>query len=438
MTVKNRILMKKVTLLSILVLCFTMVIAQPKISFIKVEVTPDHTDWLYKCGEKPQFAVSVRTCSNAPVENAEIYYEVSEDMLPPIAKGNMVLKDGTTTIKGYTMNKPGFLRCRVWAKVDGVRYDECATAGFDVDKIEPKTVKPSDFEAFWKASLKINDNIEMLPQMTLVPERCTSKVDVYLAKFQNYRKGSFIYGTLCVPKHHNGKCPAILIVPGAGCRARQGYMEEAEQGVVTLEIGIHGIPTTLYDMPEVYGGLKSGSLRYYWQQGVDDKEQFFYRRVYLGCARAVDFLAQLDFVDADKIAVTGGSQGGALTIVTSYLNPRVKYAAAIYPAMCDLTGRLYDQGDAWPYYFRGKKNATKERIETVSYYDVVNFAKGLKIPILFTYGYNDLVVCPTSMQGAYNVVSAPKELVTVPQSRHYSYPEQRNMRSRWLLDRLLK
>ena len=430
--------MKRSLILTLLCFCVSVVIAQPQVSFIKVEVTPNHADWLYKCGEKPQFAVSVRTCSNAPVENAEIYYEVSEDMLPPIAKGNMVLKDGTATIKGYTMTKPGFLRCQVWATVGGEKYEECATAGFDVDKLVPTTKMPADFKQFWEESLKLNENLEMLPQLTLVPEQCTSKVDVYLAKFQNFRKGSFIYGTLCVPKKHEGKCPAILIVPGAGCRARYGYKEEAERGVVTLEIGIHGIPTTLYDIPDMYTNLRRGGLNNYWFLGIDNKEQYFYRRVYIGCARAVDFLAQLDFVDENKIAVTGGSQGGALTIVTSYLNPKVKYAAAIYPAMCDLTGRLYDQGDAWPRIFRDKKNGTKERIETASYYDVVNFAKGLNIPILFTYGYNDLVVCPTSMQCAYNVTTAPKELFVVPQSRHYTYPEQRKLRSEWLLDKLLK
>lgn len=430
--------MKKLYLLPFFCLCFIVAVAQPKISFIKVEVTPDHTDWLYKCGEKPQFNVSVRTSHNAPVENVKIHYEISEDMLPPIAKDDLTLKNGTTTLKGYTMKKPGFLRCQVWATVDGEKYEECATVGFDVDKITPKTVKPADFEEFWKESLKMNEKVEMLPQITLIPERCTSKVDVYLAKFQNYRKESFMYGTLCVPKHHNGKCPAILIVPGAGCRQREGFMEEAEKGVVTLELGIHGIPTTLFNQLQLYRDLRFAGLRNYWLSSIDDKDNYFYRRVFIGCARAVDFLAQLDFVDENKIAVTGGSQGGALTIVTSYLNPRVKYAAAIYPAMCDLTGRLYDQGDAWPYIFRDKKNATKERIETASYYDVVNFAKGLNIPILFTYGYNDMVVCPTSMQGAYNVTTAPKELFVVPQSRHYTYPEQRKVRSQWLLDKLLK
>ena len=93
--------MKKLHLLLLFIFQIGLVVAQPKIPFIKVEVTPDHTDWLYKCGEKPQFDISVRTCSNAPVEGIEVYYEVSEDMLPPIAKGNMALKNGKATVKGF-------------------------------------------------------------------------------------------------------------------------------------------------------------------------------------------------------------------------------------------------------------------------------------------------------------------------------------------------
>lgn len=428
--------MRRFLLSMAMLVCSVVVMAQPRVSYVKVEVTPDHADWLYECGEQPKFDVTVRTASNVPVE-CDIRFEVSEDMLPPLAKGEMHIKGGKTTLKGYTMRKPGFLRCRVWAKVGDETYEECATVGFSVDKLKATTTMPADFKEFWDETLKANEKLEMLPQMTLLPERCTSKVDAYSIRFQNYRKGSFIYGTLCVPKGVQGKVPAILIVPGAGCRFRPGYYDEAEQGIVTLEIGIHGIPTTLFDMPELYQNLRAGCQMDIYANSFGDRDRCFYRRVYAGCARAVDFLAGLDFVDGDRIAVTGWSQGGALTIVTSYLNPKVKFAAAIYPALCDLTGRLHDQGDAWPYIFRGKKNGTKERIEACGYYDVVNFARQIKQPIWLTYGYNDMVVCPTSMQCCYNAITSPKEVLLVPQSRHYTYPEQRQARSKWLVEKLL-
>lgn len=429
--------MKRLNLIALFVLvAMSFASAQPKQTLVTVAVSPDHSDWLYTCGEKPKFSVSVTT-SHCPVADAKIHYEISEDMLAPIKKGDMVLKDGTTVITGYTMKKAGFLRCRVWATVDGRKYEECATAGFDIDRIEPKTVMPDDFVEFWEKAVAANRKIEMLPELTLVPEKCTSKVNVYSASFQNYCKGSRIYGTLCVPARIEGKCPAILIVPGAGCRSRKGFYEEAEKGFVTFEIGIHGIPTVLPD-ESLYTDLKNGSLLNYWFAGIDDKDNYFYKRVFLGCARAIDFLAELDFVDEDHIGVTGGSQGGALTITTAWLNPKVKCAAAFYPAMCDLTGYLHDQGNAWPYVFKNKKLATPERLETVKYYDVVNFARRLEVPVFFSFGYNDMIVCPTSTVGAYNVIRSPKSRMVVPQSRHYTYPEQWKARSKWMMENVVK
>lgn len=431
--------MKKLAIYLMFILCGASVVmaAPPRTSFVKVTVTPDHSDWCYNCGEKPVFSVTVTDCSNAAIKDAKIYYEISEDFLEPLEKGDKTLADGKITFTGHTMKKPGFLRCRVWAKVDGKKYDECATAAFEKEKIEPKTIMPKDFEAFWKAEIEKNQKIDMLPQLDLVPEKCTPKVKVYSASFQSFKKGSRIYGTLCVPADYDGKCPAILIVPGAGCRSRKGYYTEAEKGFVTFEVGIHGIPTVMAD-ERIYETLKQGSLLNYPSANVDDKDNYYYKRVFVSCARAVDFLASLDFVDAERIGVMGGSQGGALTITTSYLNPKVKAGAAFYPAMCDLTGYLYDQGNAWPYLFKNKKLATKERLETVKYYDVVNFARGVKQPMWVSYGYNDLVVCPTSIQGAINEMPVAPEVMIVPQSRHWTYPEQDSARSKWMMNQLKK
>ena len=430
--------MKKLALYLMLILVSaSLTAAPPRQSFVKVTVTPDHADWCYNCGEKPVFHVTVTDCSNAPIKDAQIYYEISEDFLEPLEKGDKTLKCGSTKFSGYTMKKPGFLRCRVWAKVDGKKYDECATAAFEKEKIEPKTVLPADWAEFWKKEIAKNQKIALLPQLDLVPEKCTPKVKVYSASFQSFKNGSRMYGTLCVPANYDGKCPAILIVPGAGCRSRKGYYTEAEKGFVTFEIGIHGIPTTMTD-ERIYETLKQGSLLNYPSANVDDKDNYYYKRVFVSCARAVDFLASLDFVDAERIGVMGGSQGGALTITTAYLNPKVKCGAAFYPAMCDLTGYLYDQGNSWPYLFKNKALATKERLETVKYYDVVNFARHLAVPMWVSYGYNDLVVCPTSIQGAINEMPTQPEVMIVPQSRHWTYPEQDTARSKWMMNQLKK
>ena len=139
-----------------------------------------------------------------------------------------------------------------------------------------------------------------------------------------------IYGILCKPKKE-GKYPAMLEVPGAGVRPYFGDVTNAEQGIITLQIGIHGIPV---NMPQgVYDDLRSGALKDYNRALMDDKDKYYYKRVYLGCVRAVDFIFELPEFDGENIAVTGGSQGGALSITTTALDPRNKIFGCSLPCV---------------------------------------------------------------------------------------------------------
>jgi cephalosporin-C deacetylase-like acetyl esterase len=430
--------MKRFFLSLVLALFAVFAFAQPKQTLIEVMVSPDNADWQYQCGKDAKFDVTVRK-AGVPLENAEVYYEVSEDMQEPLKKEDVVLKNGSTQIKVGTMKKPGFLRLRVWATYEGKRYYGVATAGFDIDKIKPTTVLPKDFDEFWTKAIADNNKLEMLPKLQLLPERCTPKVNVYLASFQNVRKGCRMYGTLCVPANlqPGEKLPTILIVPGAGIRARRGYYSEAEKGFVTLELGINHISTVLDDA--IYEQIKPWYGREYPLCNIDDKNKYIYKGIYAGCARAVDFLAGLDFVDPDRIGVMGGSQGGALSITTAVLNPKVKCIAVFYPALADLTGYLNGRGGGWPHLFRNGKMATNERIETTYYYDVVNFARKLSVPVFYSYGFNDMTCCPTSTTAAYNVIpDVEKYCWIVPEIEHWTYPEQNAARSNWLMEHLSK
>jgi cephalosporin-C deacetylase-like acetyl esterase len=161
--------------------------------------------------------------------------------------------------------------------------------------------------------------------------------------------------------------------------------------------------------------------------------------VYLGCVRAVDFLDSLPNFDGENIAITGGSQGGALSIITAGLDKRIKWLAAYYPALSDITGYLHKRAGGWPHLFSRYNiayNNFPDKIKTVTYYDVVNFARLLTIPGFYTWGFNDNVCPPTSMYAAYNVIKSPKELFLAQETGHWTYPEQNERAEAWLLDKL--
>ena len=133
--------MRRILLLLVAIVATLSLYAQPKQTIVSVAVAPENTDWQYECGDDVTFSLAVNK-AGIPLKDATIYYEISEDMQKPLKTGNATLKDGTMKINAGTMKRPGFLRLRVWATHEGNRYVGTATAGFDIDKIEPTTTTP--------------------------------------------------------------------------------------------------------------------------------------------------------------------------------------------------------------------------------------------------------------------------------------------------------
>lgn len=427
--------LKSFLLLSLMLGSF-LISAQPAEKLVKIVVAPDHANWVYKPGEAVRFQVTVMKNSE-PIPNVKINYEFGPEMMTPTKRDSAVLKDGLFRIDGGTLKVPGFLRCKVAAVIDGVRYENLATAAYSPDQIKPTTELPADFVQFWDNAKAAAAKIPMDVKMTLLPDRCTEKVNVYQVNIQNYTIGSRLYGILCMPKKP-GKYPAVLKVPGAGVRGYSGDVAMAEKGLITFEIGIHGI-SVIMD-PSVYLDLSKSALDGYWFYNLDDRDRYYYKRVYLGCVRAIDFIYSLPEFDGSSLAVTGGSQGGALSIVTAGLDSRIKYLAAFYPALCDVTGYLYGRAGGWPHMFNDANkafNAKKDKIETSKYYDVVNFARMVKVPGYYSWGYNDVTCPPTSMFSAYNVIQAPKSLTIFEETGHWTYPEENERLRNWLIEKLL-
>jgi len=425
---KNRLFL---LLFFILSLCLQG-ISQPARQLVQVIVTPDKSDWTYEKGKQAQFQIMVLK-NNVPLDGIDVKYRISPELMDAWEEKTVTLKKGVATVKAKRFNDAGFLRCQASVEVDGKTYSSYSTAGFSPEQIKPTTTLPSDFEQFWDGAKADLAKIPINPVLTLMPERCTDKVDVYHVSIDNI-KGK-IYGILCKPKAE-GKYPAILHVPGAGIRPYYGDVRSAEKGIITFQIGIHGIPVNLEQ--KVYDNLGSGALNGYQVSNMDDKDNYYYKRVYLGCVRAVDFIESLDCFNGQDIAVTGGSQGGALSIITAALDSRIDYLAAFYPALSDLTGYLHGRAGGWPHMFKDNFTNKPQKIETSKYYDVVNFARFVKVPGWYSWGYNDNVCPPTSMHAAYNVIPGSKELHLFQETQHWTFPEQQELKNNWLFKKLLK
>jgi cephalosporin-C deacetylase len=104
--------------------------------------------------------------------------------------------------------------------------------------------------------------------------------------------------------------------------------------------------------------------------------------------------------------------------------------------MSDMAGYTAGRAGGWPHMFRDAKMRTKEKIETAAYYDVVNFAKRVRVPGIYTWGFNDETCPPTSMYSSYNVITAAKQLLLGLEMGHSNSPEQNERLDRWIVEKL--
>lgn len=76
---------------------------------------------------------------------------------------------------------------------------------------------------------------------------------------------------------------------------------------------------------------------------------------------------------------------------------------------------------------------TPAKIATSAYYDTVNFARRVRVPGFYSWGYNDETCPPTSMFAAYNLITGPKQLVLALETGHGEAPEQLQRVNAWIL-----
>lgn len=390
----------------------------------KIIVDLDRKDWTYKVGDTPVFRVRTEPPSEDGAPEV-VRYRLGQVMFEPEIPVRLEVPPGGVDVPGGTMEHPGFRRLIADVQVGNKKVRGLATAAFSPEEIRPTQTEPADFDAFWKESLEKLVTVTADPRLEHRPERSGPTFDAYelsLATYDPNGKTDRFYGILCVPKG-SGPFPAILQTPGAGVRGYKGEIWVPRDQFITLEVGIHGIPVT--KDADYYKALFAGALSGYERRDLADREKFYYRRVYLGCYRALDYLTSHPKWDGRNLIVRGGSQGGQLAIVCGALHPKVTGIAAAFPAFCDVTGYLHGRAGGWPGLFRGKPPEDPEKrkiwdaeIATTAYYDAVNFARRLNVPAYFTWGFNDEVCPPDSFYAMLGVVTAPREVRTFPLAGH--------------------
>ncbi|MCM0649564.1 acetylxylan esterase [Clostridium swellfunianum] len=294
---------------------------------------------------------------------------------------------------------------------------------------KPALTKENDFNEFWEATLKESKaqpiNAEVVPRNYPI-----SQVNVYDVYFDGF-KNSKIYARYVLPKNADkeNKVPAVVFFHGYNWNSYviSDVLKYSIMGYGVLIVDVRGQNVKSPDHNHYDNGGAAGWMT----NGILNPYNYYYRYVYMDCVRAVDFIANREEIDEEKIAVHGSSQGGALSIAAGALSDKVKIVLTDVPYLCHFKRSVQLYLDS-PYkeiyhYFKihDSLHKTEEQVyRTLSYFDCMNLGTKIKADVLASVGLEDVTCPPSTVFAAYNHMNTNKEIRVYPEFGHGGFNQQ--------------
>ena len=304
---------------------------------------------------------------------------------------------------------PGFYHFTVQFVRDSTTLmEESFNLGYEPEKINSPIDAHEDFTAFWENNLKELAKVNPRYKMTLIPDASNNDYEMYLVQMQSLNNKT-IRGYYAKPKRE-GKFPVMVEYMGYGSSAY--YASTKWDGFAHYVPSIRGQALNRLTKEDDY-----------WLTiGLKNKEGYYYQGGFCDVVRAIDFVCSRPEVDADKVAVRGGSQGGALSFVAAALDKRVKVCAPSIPFLSDY--RDYFAIVSWPrsdfdnYAKSHPEFNWEETYQLLTYFDIKNLAPRITCPLIMSFGVQDPTCPPHINFAAYNQVKSEKVWVACPRSGH--------------------
>jgi cephalosporin-C deacetylase len=299
----------------------------------------------------------------------------------------------------------------------------------------PGLYREKDFESFWKTTIDEAKGQPLAVELTPydLPARA---VECFSLRFDGF-KGGKIAGWYLRPKTP-GPHPALCMYHGYSMRAARpmDMLPFAAQGISVLSMDTRGQNGLSQDTAVYSDGHQMGWMT----QGIRSPEEYYYRFVYADAVRALEVLASFKEVDAKRIAVTGGSQGGGLSLAAAALSSRTILCLADIPFLCDFP-RGIEISPAGPYpeipaFLKVFPQQREQVMRTLSYCDNLNLAQWIKCKTIISNCLCDDICPPSTIFAVYNQISAEKQIEIYPYHKHEIPYEHNEFKFRALMETL--
>ncbi len=300
-------------------------------------------------------------------------------------------------------------------------------AYYDLPKDElrnysPDLPWPADLERFWAETLAAS-RAQAWPASFEKVDTGLVLVDTFDVTFAGFG-GHPVRAWLHLPANAAGPLPAVVCYQGYG--GGRGLAHEvgpwALAGYASLVMDTRGQGSgwSPGDTPDP--ASTPPSQPGFMTRGILDPHDYYYRRVYTDAVMAFEVARSHPMVQADRVAVTGASQGGGISLAVAALVPEVWAAMVDVPFLCDFP-RATEVTATAPYseivsYLKVHRDHVGPAFATLAYFDAATLAKLAKAPGLFSVALMDQTCPPSTVYAAYNNYGGSKQMIEYPFNDH--------------------
>ena len=293
-----------------------------------------------------------------------------------------------------------------------------------LETYRPDVAEPADFDAFWQQSLAETRTypLNVSFQRTDVPFQTIEAYDVTF----NGWGGQPVKGWFLLPKQRAGAVPCVVeyIGYGGGRGFPSDWLLRSSLGYAHFVMDTRG-QGSAWSKGDTADPEPEGSNPHhpgFMTRGIRNKQTYYYRRVFSDAVRAIEAARSHPAVDASRICVAGGSQGGGISIAAAGLVPDVAVALPDVPFLCHYR-RATEITDSNPYseisrYLMSHRDAVEDVFATLNYFDGIHFAKRAQAKALFSVGMMDDICPPSTVYAAYNNWAGAKQICIWRYNRH--------------------
>ncbi len=397
------------------------VVLLPNLTFAQeIALTTNSQFGVFKKGEK---VIAEAVIANNT--NDSLYVKVWKNNTELISSNSLAPSTGVVPIFEGTFTEAVSLIIDV--QCGSKKYSTGAVV--EPQGFQPGFQRPRDLEGYW------NDLKKQITQMPFQVEK--TGIDLPADDVDNYvcfdmelnclgpqpARGYFAKPKIAYP----ATLPIVIYVRAAGVKGSwcKSNVDEAlrfakmGKGALCFDLNAHGM---LNGMPDAYyNKLEEGELKNYWLQGIESRDDYYFRGMFLRLLRTIEFMAQQPEWDGQRILVIGESQGGGQALAAAGLDSRVSAVVATVPALCDFGGVLLNRKSGWPQPIESTSKSEKI-LNTLPYFDTALLLKNSKATIVAEIGLIDQTCPASSIYAAINQAKGKKILFPVPYRTH-AWPE---------------